>query len=55
MYMNGNKRTAVAAFQSFAKQHGLTTVSEQQMMYVATQVATGQVTEVSQITKMLIK
>lgn len=55
MFMNGNKRTAVAAFQSFAKQHGLTTVSQQQMMNVATQVATGKVTDVSQIAKMLIK
>ncbi|TAF34699.1 MAG: type II toxin-antitoxin system death-on-curing family toxin [Cytophagales bacterium] len=55
MFMNGNKRTAVAAFQSFANQHGLKTVSQQQMMNVATQVATGKVTDVSQISKMLIK
>lgn len=55
MFMNGNKRTAVAAFQSFAKIHGLKTVSQQEMMNVATQVATGQVTDVSQIAKMLIK
>lgn len=31
MFMNGNKRTAVAAFQSFAGQHGLKTVSQQQI------------------------
>lgn len=55
MFINGNKRTAVAAFQSFARQHGLKTVSHQQMMNVATQVATGKVTDVSQIAKMLIK
>ncbi|OIN55617.1 hypothetical protein [Arsenicibacter rosenii] len=55
MFMNGNKRTAVAAFQSFAKQHGLTPVSRQQMMNVATQVATGKITDISQIAKMLTK
>lgn len=37
------------------KQQGLTTLSQQQMMNVATQVATGKVTEVPQIAKMLIK
>lgn len=55
MFVNGNKRTAVAAFKSFAKQNGLNTVSEKQMMNIATQVATGEVTEVSQIAKMLTK
>ncbi|GLB49272.1 hypothetical protein Y10_16400 [Neptunitalea sp. Y10] len=47
MFMNGNKRTAVAAFQAFARQNGLKTVSLQQMMNVATKVSTGQVTDVS--------
>ncbi|WP_342333047.1 hypothetical protein [Pedobacter sp. FW305-3-2-15-E-R2A2] len=51
MFSNGNKRTAVAAFQSFAKQFGLKTVNQNQMMNVAT----GDVSEVSQIVKMLIK
>ncbi|MEC3874273.1 type II toxin-antitoxin system death-on-curing family toxin [Chryseobacterium sp. T9W2-O] len=55
MFMNGNKRTAVAAFESFAKQHGIKTVSKQQMMNASTQVATGKVTDVSQIAKMLTK
>ncbi|WP_229359563.1 type II toxin-antitoxin system death-on-curing family toxin [Flectobacillus major] len=55
MFYDGNKRTAVAAFQSFAKQHGLTTVSQQQMMNVANQVATGHVTEILQISKLLLK
>ena len=55
MFINGNKRTAVAAFQAFARQHGLKTVGQQQMMNVATKVSTGQVTDVSQIAKMLIK
>ncbi|WP_312177491.1 RHS repeat-associated core domain-containing protein, partial [Chryseobacterium sp.] len=55
MFMNGNKRTAVATFESFAKQHGIKTVSKQQMMNVSTQVATGKVTDVSQIAKMLTK
>ena len=55
MFINCNKRTTVAAFQSFAKQHGLTAVSQQKMMNVATQVATGKITDVSQIARMLIK
>ncbi|WP_118973851.1 Fic family protein [Taibaiella koreensis] len=55
MFMNGNKRTAVAAFQSFAKQHGLNTVGQEQMMDIATQVINDKVTDVSQIAKMLIK
>lgn len=55
IFVNGNKRTAVAAFQSFAKQHGLKTVGHQQLMDAATQVATGQVREVSEIAKMLLK
>ena len=55
MFLNGNKRTAVAAFESFASQHGLKTVSHQQMMDIATKVATGQVKDVTQITKLLIR
>ena len=55
MFMNGNKRTAVAVFQSFAKLHGLKTANYQQLMNVATQVATGQISDVSQIAKMLIR
>ncbi len=55
MFMNGNKRTAVAALQAFARQHELKTVSQQQMMNVVVKVSTGQVTDVSQIAKMLIR
>ena len=55
MFANGNKRTAVAAFEVFAKQHGLNTVSKSEMMDVATKVATGEVSDVSQIAKMLTK
>lgn len=55
MFMDGNKRTAVSAFQSFARQNGLKTVSQQQMLDIATQVATGLIRDVSQIAKMLIK
>ena len=55
MFMNGNKRTAVATLQLFAKQNGLKTVSNAQLMNIATKVATGQVKDISQIAKMLIK
>ncbi|XZF16695.1 RHS repeat-associated core domain-containing protein [Chitinophagaceae bacterium MMS25-I14] len=55
MFIDGNKRTAVAAFQLFAEQFGLTTVSEAQMTQVATQVATGEITDVSEIAKLLTK
>jgi death-on-curing family protein len=51
MFVNGNKRTAVAAFQSFAKQNKLTTVSQTKMMNVAEKVATGEITDVSEIAK----
>lgn len=49
------KETAVAAFQSFAEQNGLKTVGHEQMMNTATQVATGEIRDVSEITKKLIK
>ncbi len=55
MFIDGNKRTAVGVFQDFAKQAGLETVSHQQMMNVANQVATGQITDISQIARMLTK
>ena len=55
MFLNGNKRTAVAAFESFASQHGLKTVSHQQMLDIATKVATGQIKDVAQIAKLLIR
>ncbi|TRX35068.1 RHS repeat-associated core domain-containing protein, partial [Flavobacterium restrictum] len=55
MFMDGNKRTAVAVFKSFANQNGLRTVSQSKMLNISTQVATGQVSDVSQIAKLLIK
>ena len=55
MFMNGNKRTAVATFNLFAKQNGLRTVSQRQIRNVATKVATGKVSDVSQIAKKLTK
>jgi len=55
MFQDGNKRTAVQAFMYFAKQNGLKTVSVQQIYNVANKVATGQVSEVSQIAKMLTR
>ena len=55
MFMNGNKRTAVSAFQAFAKYNGLKTVSQQQMLNIANQVSKGVITDVSEIARMLIK
>ncbi|THU32398.1 type II toxin-antitoxin system death-on-curing family toxin [Niastella caeni] len=55
MFIDGNKRTAVMAFEAYAKLHGLKTVSRQEILNVATKVATNQVTEVSEISKLLIK
>ncbi len=55
MFVDGNKRTAVQAFMYFAKQNGLKTVPVQQIYNIANKVATGQITEVSQISKMLVK
>jgi RHS repeat-associated protein len=55
MFQDGNKRTAVGSFMSFAKNMGLKPVSQANMMNVATKVATGEVSDVSQISKMLIK
>ncbi|WP_142688494.1 type II toxin-antitoxin system death-on-curing family toxin, partial [Chitinophaga polysaccharea] len=55
MFVNGNKRTAVAAFQLFAQQNDLKVVGQKQMMDASTKVATGVVTEVSEIVKMLTK
>jgi RHS repeat-associated protein len=55
MFIDGNKRTAVAAFKAFAKIHNLPMVSEEQLIKVANQVATGQVSEISEIAQLLIK
>jgi RHS repeat-associated protein len=55
MFLNGNKRTAVAAFQLFAKQHGIKTVSKSKMMNIANKVATGTIEDVSQIANMLTR
>ena len=55
MFVDGNKRTAVEAFISFAKIHGLKIVSKEEMFNVAYKVAQGIVTDVSEISKMLTK
>ncbi|WP_198173017.1 DUF6443 domain-containing protein [Hymenobacter ginkgonis] len=55
MFVDGNKRTAVAAFRSFAAQNGLKTVSQAQMMKIATEVAKGTITDVSKIAGMLTR
>jgi prophage maintenance system killer protein len=55
MFANGNKRTAVAAFKSFATQIGFKTVSHNRMMDIATKVATNKITDVSEIAKKLVK
>ena len=55
MFFNGNKRTAIEAFKIYANHHGLKTVSQKQMLNVATEVAQGNITDVSQIAKMLTK
>lgn len=53
MFLNGNKRTAVAAFQIFAERTGIVTVSRSQMLDIATKVAQGEITDVSSIAKLL--
>ncbi|ALR31279.1 hypothetical protein ATE47_12430 [Chryseobacterium sp. IHB B 17019] len=55
MFENGNKRTAVAIFEKLAKEAGIQTVSRQEMLDVATQVAKGKMTDVSEIAKSLTK
>ncbi|WP_157837483.1 hypothetical protein [Chryseobacterium sp. P1-3] len=53
--MDGNKRTAVAVFEKLAKEAGIETVSRKDMLNVATQVAEGKVTDVSEIARLLTK
>lgn len=55
LFVDGNKRTAVMAFQSFAKQFGLKTVSQEEMLNAALQVADKKIDDVSEISKLLIK
>ena len=55
MFANGNKRTAVAAFQLFAQRNGLVTKSWAEMMDVAVDVADGKMTDVSEIARSLLK
>lgn len=56
MFANGNKRTAVGALQSFAEQSGLTiNRTHDELMDIATQVATGQLNDVSDIARALTK
>lgn len=55
MFMDGNKRTAVEVFKYFAEKNGLNTVSHTEMMNISNQVATGQLSDIYQISRMLIK
>ncbi|MDV7699527.1 DUF6443 domain-containing protein [Chryseobacterium soli] len=55
MFMDGNKRTAVEVFKYFAEKNGLNTVSHAEMMNISNQVATGQLSDIYQISRMLIK
>ncbi|MCL8535487.1 Fic family protein [Chryseobacterium gallinarum] len=55
MFMDGNKRTAVAVFEKLAKEAGIETVGRKDMLNVATQVAEGKVTDVSEIARLLTK
>jgi prophage maintenance system killer protein len=55
MFENGNKRTAVAIFEKLAQESGIQTVSREEMLNVATQVAKGKLTDVSEIAKLLTK
>ncbi len=55
MFVNGNKRTAVNAFKSFAKKAGLNiNHTDDQLMDIATRVATGELSDVSEIAKALL-
>ena len=55
MFVNGNKRTAVAVFEAFARQNQLKTVSQQEMLDITAKVAQGTITDISEIAQMLIK
>lgn len=55
MFKNGNKRTAVAAIKAFAKLNGLRTVNQSKLFETATKVATGEISDVSQIAQMIFK
>jgi prophage maintenance system killer protein len=55
MFIDGNKMPAKLTFESFARQNSLKIVSQQEILNVAGQVATGQITEIHQISKLLIK
>jgi hypothetical protein len=55
MFMDGNKRTAVAVFEKLSKAAGLQTTSKQEMLNVATEVTEGKLTDVSEIAKRLTK
>ena len=52
--MMGDDEITKEAFKEFAKQFGLKTVSDDEMMKVATEVAEGKLTDVSEIAKKLI-
>ena len=56
MFMDGNKRTAVEMFKSFCLKSNITTsLTDTELMNIATQVATGQIDDVLQISQALIK
>jgi len=56
MFADGNKRTAVNMFKSFCSKSGIkTSLTDAQMMEVATKVATNQIDDVLEISQQLIK
>ncbi|UCJ05749.1 hypothetical protein KTO58_18930 [Chitinophaga pendula] len=52
---DGNKRTASLAVKIFAEQHGLSIVGQSQISNVALQVATNQLVDVAEISRILFK
>ncbi len=56
MFSGGNKRTAVVVWRSFMRQYGIqSSLTNAQIMDIATKVATGKVQDVSRIASMLTK
>ncbi|MFY0255159.1 type II toxin-antitoxin system death-on-curing family toxin [Chitinophaga sp. 30R24] len=55
MFQDGNKRTAVMAWQYFAEHNGIKTLSYNELMTVATEVATGAMHEVEDIARAIAR
>ncbi len=55
MFLDGNKRTGIAAIQEFAKQMGLNTTSEAELTRIALEVAEGKITDISIIAQQLFR